>query len=132
MATNKIVAHYCDGRLIKGSTQNFDFNNAWFHLIADGSSHKATEVYMRELKAVFFVNDFEGQPKFDEKKDFTEAPATMGRRVTVTFKDGEMLVGTTLNFDPSGVGFFLIPADPRSNNKRVFVINSSIKDVALI
>ena len=32
-----------------------------------------------------------------------------------------------MGYDPKGPGFFLFPSDPKSNNQRVFVINSSAK-----
>ena len=35
--------------------------------------------------------------------------------------------GSVLAYDPKGPGFFLFPSDPKSNNQRVFVINSAVK-----
>jgi hypothetical protein len=139
MAANKIVARFNDGRLVKGSTHNFDAGSGWFHLIPEGANpspdhkdHKLTEVRIRDLKAIFFVDDFAGHPKYQEKRDFSEATTTMGRRCKVTFKDGEVISGFTLNYDPGAAGFFMIPADPQSNNKRIFVINASLQDVELL
>jgi hypothetical protein len=134
MAANKIVARYNNGRIIKGSTCNFDIGSTVFNVLTEGmeAAKNSVQVVMRDLKAIFFVNDFVGMPKYDEKKDFSNAQATMGRRVKVTFNDGEILVGATVNYDPGGVGFFMIPADPQSNNKRIFVINTSVRDVEMI
>ena len=75
---------------------------------------------MARLKAVFFVRDFNGNPAYRERKVFDGAG--QGRRVEVTFADGEVIVGTTLNYRPDGQGFFLSPADPAANNTRIFVV----------
>jgi hypothetical protein len=50
----------------------------------------------------------------------------------VTFKDGEVLVGTTLGYDPSRPGFFIFPADPKSNNIRVFAVATAVKKVRFL
>ena len=47
----------------------------------------------------------------------------------VTFKDGEMLAGFTMGYNPNNQGFFLIPADPDSNNSRAYILNSALKKV---
>jgi hypothetical protein len=41
----------------------------------------------------------------------------------VTFADGEAILGTTLNYRPDGQGFFVSPADPGTNNTRIFVVS---------
>ena len=43
-----------------------------------------------------------------------------------------MLVGTTLSYRPDGQGFFVIPADPRANNLRVFVVTSAVRHVRFL
>jgi hypothetical protein len=49
--------------------------------------------------------------------------------VEVTFKDGEVLVGATLGYDPKRQGFFIFPADPKGNNVRVYVVSSFVEKV---
>jgi hypothetical protein len=49
--------------------------------------------------------------------------------VEVTFIDGEVLVGSTLGYDPKQQGFFIFPADPKSNNIRVYVVSSAAEKV---
>ena len=79
------------------------------------------------LKAVFFVREFSGNPDHIERKMF-ETPAH-GRRIEVTLLDNEVIVGTTLNYRTESSGFFIIPADPRDNNLRVFVVSSAVRQV---
>lgn len=68
-----------------------------------------------------------GQAFDNEHKAFTKRPA--GRIIEVTFFDGETLVGTSLTYDASRPGFFLFPADPQSNNVRVFVVRAATTSV---
>jgi hypothetical protein len=84
------------------------------------------EVLVKELKAIFFVKDFTGKAEYDENKSFPEGQRPTGRRVEVTFFDSEVLVGSTLGYDPSRPGFFVTPIDPQSNNMRVFVISGAV------
>jgi hypothetical protein len=79
------------------------------------------------LKAVFFVREFGGNPDHIERKSFEEP--SHGRRIEVTLLDNEVLVGTTLNYRSESTGFFIIPADARGNNLRVFVVSSAVRQV---
>jgi hypothetical protein len=129
----KVVVRYVDGRLVKGVTQDFFPNKDRFHLRSNTTtSEEPAEVLIRDLKAVFFVKDFEGNPGYDERKEYLEGDKPQGRKVEVLFVDGEMLVGSTLGYDPNRLGFFLFPVDPKSNNMRVFAVTAAIKSVRYI
>ena len=126
----KVVARYINGRVIKGLTQDFFPNKDRFHLhTADKPSGEAMEVLVNELKAVFFVRDFAGDYQYDERKSYMEGEKPSGRKIEVTFKDDEVMVGSTLGYDPKRPGFFLFPADPKCNNIRVFVVSTAVKKV---
>ena len=126
----KVVVRYSDGRLIKGSTQDFYPNKERFHLIpADNPPGGAIEVSMNDLKAIFMVRDFIGDPLYKERKKYIEGEKPSGRKVEVTFIDGEVLVGSTLGYDPKRQGFFIFPADPKSNSIRVYVVSSAVEKV---
>jgi hypothetical protein len=125
----KVVARYRDGHILKGHTQSFDPNRPDFRLQVLGADPAAAPetVLIADLKAVFFVRDFEGDKAYNEAKAFEKRPA--GRIVEVTFLDGERLVGTSLTLDSSRPGFFLFPADPHSNNERIWVVRASTTKV---
>jgi len=78
------------------------------------------------LRRFFFVKDFAGNPEYHEKKEFSGSQQAVGRRMEVIFKDGEMMVGSTMGHDPKRAGFFLTPADPQGNALRVFVIAAAV------
>jgi hypothetical protein len=133
MEPAKVVARYSDGRVIKGFTQDFLPNRDSFHLFqAAQGSGEAIEVFVSELKAIFHVRDFLGNPSYEERKSYMEGEKPSGRRVEVTFADGEVLVGSTLGYDPKRQGFFFFPADPKSNNERVFAVSSAVKQVRYV
>ncbi len=126
----KVVVHFSDGRLIKGFSENFSPNKECFHLIpADTPSGGAIEVSTKDLKAVFVVRDFIGDSLYNERKEYIEGENPSGKKVEVTFADGEVLVGSTLGYDTRRQGFFIFPADPKSNNIRVYAVSSGVKKV---
>ena len=131
MEQNKVVVRYANGTVIKGFTQNFSPNRDWFHLTpVDKASNETIEVSVRRLKAIFVVRDFYGNPHYHERKKYIEGENPPGLKLEVTFADGEVMVGSTLlSYDPKRQGNFIIPADPKSNNIRVFAVSSAVKNV---
>ena len=81
---------------------------------------------MKDIKAVLFVKTFESNKEYIERKEFIESDRIQGRRVEVTFADGEVARGSTVGYDPQRLGFFLIPVDSDSNNIRIFVISDAL------
>ncbi len=126
----KVVVRYSCGRVIKGFTQDFFPAKKLFHLTpVDNPSGESIEVSIDDLKAVFMVGDFDGQPQYKERKKYVDGEKPSGQKIEVTFRDGEVLVGSTLGYDHKRQGFFMFPADPNSNNIRVYVVSSSVKKV---
>ncbi|OGP89061.1 MAG: hypothetical protein A2156_12740 [Deltaproteobacteria bacterium RBG_16_48_10] len=126
----KVVVRYSCGRVIKGFTQDFFPTKKLFHLTpVDNPSGKPIEVSIDDLKAIFMVGDFAGHPLYKEWKKYAEGEKPSGQKVEVTFIDGEVLVGSTLGYDPKRQGFFIFPADPKSNNIRVYVVSSFVEKV---
>ena len=128
---NRIVARFQDGRVLKGFTSDFLPAKDHFHLFADDhAGTKSTDVHVPELKALFFVKTFEGDPQHHKSNEAPAGAALVGRCIRVVFKDEEVLVGTTQGYDRSRPGFFLVPLDPASNNERCFVVAAATKAVA--
>jgi hypothetical protein len=128
--TVRVVARFNDGRILKGSTQDFYQNRPRFHL-APNDGGPPVEVRCADLKAVMFVKTFEGDPKHIKLRGFLEAPAEggQGRKVAVRFKDGELLCGYTLSYSPDREGFFITPVDTNGNNIRVYVLTAAATEV---
>lgn len=126
LESDKIIAHLLDGTLLKGTTSDFHPARPKFTVRdVDGRDHV---LQIKELKALFFVRSYRGLPDHSERKGFfsrNEAPT----KVMVEFFDGEVLFGHTYAYSAKGLGFFMVPGDPDSNNTRVFVVHSSTKRV---
>jgi len=132
---NKVVARFVDGRLLKGSTSDFGAAKSSFHVaLAEKSpqSSKPLLVQLKDLKALFFVKDLVGQPQYQPRQEFDPGKPVLGRKMRVTFNDGEILVGTTQGYQESRPGFFLIPADKDSNIERCFVVSAAVREISFI
>jgi hypothetical protein len=128
---NRIVVRFPDGGVLKGFTNDFLPAKDHFHLFADDhAGTKPTDVHMPDLKAVFFVKTFEGDPQHHRSNEPVPGAAVVGRRIRVVFNDGQVILGTTQGYDRSRPGFFLVPVDPGSNNERCFVVAAAVKAVA--
>jgi hypothetical protein len=129
---NKVVVHFHDGGILKGFTNDFLPAKDIFHLSDASGPPEARpwEIRVAELKALFFVKDFAGAGERHRGNEFTRP--TPGRKIKVVFKDGEVLVGTTQGYQPGRPGFFVVPADPTSNNDRCFVVSASAQEVSFL
>jgi len=125
MEPAKVVVRYRDGKIVKGFTNDFFPNKPLFHL-GNGPGDRGVPVEVADLKAIFFVKSFDGDPKYDEYRAFKKGQTVQGRKVMMTFNDGEMLSGTVLGYDTNRPGFFLVPSDPDSNNIRIFVVQDAV------
>ena len=125
----KLVVRFTDGSTAKGFSQDFSPTRGQFSLWPSLTSarHEGVVVPVDQLKAVFFVRDFAGDPGYVEQKIFGHP--SQGRRIEVTFKDGEVLLGSTLVYKPNAVGFFVTPGDPKSQQHRVFVAAGAVSGV---
>jgi hypothetical protein len=129
----KVVAHFKDGSLVKGYTQDFAPPNKIFTIVSTHSEDDIAEVDMQLLKALFFVKTFEGNNKYNEKNRFQEASASNlhGLKVKVVFHDGEVIRGTTPDYRNIFTGFYLKPIDTRCNNELIYVLAESPLDIAI-
>jgi hypothetical protein len=131
---NKVIARFVDGRLLKGVTADFFPTKDVFHLkeATAAATAKPLEVNTKDLKALFFVKDYAGNPKHVEANTFDPAKPPAGRRIKVVFKDGEVLVGTTTGYQPGRPGFFIVPADAGSNIERCYIISGATREVSFL
>ncbi|UCG77284.1 MAG: hypothetical protein JSV21_06730 [Nitrospirota bacterium] len=126
---DKVVLHYLDHTLIKGITSNFSPVKSFLH-VQDHETQAISKVYLSDLKAVYFVKTYEGNPKHEEVPDSTRDE--LGRKVKLVFKDGEILYGYTQSFTRDLQFFNVFPADPQSNNERIFVNRKATETIKLV
>ena len=126
-----VVARYLNGRIVKGFTVDFTPFQDRFHIV-EAEDGAMREIRLSELKGVFFVKDLAGDLGHAKSNVFDPADATPGRRIRVRFKDGETLAGFTPDYLPMRSGFFLLPADLKSNTDRCYVVASATEKVSPI
>lgn len=129
MEPNKLVVHFKDGHVLKGHSLDFLPNKPSFHLRSTKNPDIVAEIRMEDLKAVFFVKDFTGDPRRTDRKVFDPKARYIGKRLMVKFKDGEVFAGIRQAFNPAFPGFFISPVDTDSNTIRAFVVNSAVQSV---
>ena len=122
---NKIVIKFKDSKIMKGTTNDFFPNKKHFHIHLQGN--EAVPIDVERLKAIFFVKDFQGNKAF--KEAYKDVMAGGGKKIKVKFSDGEVIIGFSLGYSPGRHGFFLVPADLKSNNQRIFVITSATERI---
>lgn len=125
----KIVVAFLDGRRLKGSSLNFSALKESFDLFPgeNPAQQRGIKVELKDVKAIFFVKDFSGNPKREESS--AENMRGPGRGLEVTFGDGEKVVGATQGYNPQKIGFFLTPIDSASNNSRIFVVTKNAHQI---
>jgi hypothetical protein len=133
----KVILRFIDGKMLKGYIQDLKIAEEYLYL-EDESSHQL-KVRLKELKAIFYVKKFEGERGYQEKKVFTDTRPD-AERVFVKFKDGETIIGNMEGVIPWQKGFFLesmkekaftiVPVDASSNNTKILVVTTAVKDVS--
>ncbi len=133
-AMNKVVAHFTDGRILKGFTNDFVPAKDHFHVTTVGvlGGPKSLDILRADLKALFFVKDFKGDPKHADVNTFDSSRPSAGRKIRVLFEDGEILVGTTQGYQPGRPGLFVEPADHESNILRCYVVSTATTEISFL
>ncbi len=128
MNTNKIVIRQKDRTLLKGKSINFTADKSSFkmrHL-----SGEETIVQIEDLKAIFIVKDYTGNE--DYTYSYEDDLLWYVIKIRLTFHDGEVMIGFVPRYINDNQGFYVTPADLKGNNKSVYVVKSSIKELQYI
>ena len=128
----KLVIHFQNGRILKGTSQDFSPRKNTFHLnlINGSSTNHSVKILLEEVKGVFFVKDFVGNKEYQEDQRPSNPEKIFYRQRTIVhFKDKEVLYGFTQEYEPGLLGFFLYPYDSQSNNLKLFALHSFVSKV---
>lgn len=127
----RLVIHLKDGRIEYGACFAMNLEADGFKCdLLDKTGHpvnKTEKINFKDLKAVFYVKDFEGKPdKHAQLKEWHP----LGGEMVVEFQDGECIRGHCLHVYRSDTPrFYLIPDDPDSNNVNILVERSATTGV---
>ncbi len=87
-----------------------------------------------EVKAVYFVKDFDALEQPAECKVFNTRPKIDGLWVRMRFRDQELMDGVMPNnlllMEP--YGFMVTPPDPFANNQKVFVPRAALAEIQVL
>ena len=95
---------------------------------------RLVRIPLSEIKGVFFVRDFEGNPDRAERKVFRSRPRLAGLWVRMTFRDNEileaLLPNNLLELDP--LGYLVTPPDVYSNNLKIFIPRTALTEMEVL
>lgn len=132
MTEHRVVVHFRDGEIVKGRTFDFTPTKDSFHVTTLQDHKHIVTVFTSLIKAVFFVKTFRGNKNHENHEEFSMENFKFddaSLKVRVDFLDEEVMYGMTNGYSPNRKGFFVFPADKKTNNERVFVINESTASV---
>ncbi len=129
---HRVVLRHLDGQSLRGYSNDFHADRAHLHVCpaVNCQDNERLLVPIPRLKAVFFVKDLHGHADRVDANGFDHHPR--GRKVEVTFHDGEVMVGATLNYKANSQGFFLQPANSQGNNIRSYLVTSAIRHMRFL
>lgn len=127
MQGHLIAAHCLDGTVLKGMSLDVDPKRPTCHLTTQTGG--MVEVWLSDVKALFFVKTATGRPDYNDAKDVAPGDSRLvgARQMRVIFADGEEIVGLMNRFPPITPFFFMLPIDPLSNNIRILVNRAAVK-----
>jgi hypothetical protein len=129
----QIVVRYLDGHIEKGTPATWDIESEGFGLLPrDALPGSTEEVYVSfsDLKAAYFVRDFDGQ--IGRK---LESPETqiMGIHMKLSFHDGEQMDGfTAQTYDPLSERFYFFQADQTGNTISMVVERANLDNLEIV
>ena len=128
----RLVLRCLGGQLLRGYSNDFHPDRAHLYLCPTLTCSAAERLLVptMRVKAVFFVKDLQRPPGRLDDNTFDHQPR--GRKIEVTFQDGEMMIGSTLTYKPDGRGFFLQPANSQGNSLRIYVVNAAIRHMRFL
>jgi hypothetical protein len=115
----RVVVHLLDGQVLRGSLSDVDLEGP--ELALDTGAPGAVElVPSAGVKAIFFM-----------LAPGEHAPVAQGKRVRVIFRDGRQVAGFAPDYREELAGFFVIPADARTNTGCIWVYRAAVRQVSV-
>lgn len=113
---HRVILHTLEGQVKRGAIRDADLcgPSLILELPAGGSETIARE----RIKALFFMLNPGSRP-----------PPADGAKVRVTFKDGRQVAGFSRDHHLPQAGFFVVPADNRTNTARIFIYRHGLQTV---
>jgi len=129
---HQVVAHFQNGRLIKGSTVSILPDRPICHIMT--RDRGMVPVRLSDLKALFVVKDLQGNSAYVDQLAIAsgDGRATGAKRLQITFRDGERLLALAPTYQETRPLFYVLPADANSNNIRILVNRDAVASVTIL
>ena len=114
---NVVLVKFMNGKILRGQTLDLG-SKAFFHII--NAQGKKFRIRFEDLKAVFLL-------KSPEELGAKQIKTRYGKKMLFRFFDGEIIVGTAVNFSEGANHFICFPLDETDNNDRIIVNPKALK-----
>jgi hypothetical protein len=114
---HRVIIHTIEGQVKRGTIRDVDLLESVIPLELQ-NGFAPDSIPASRIKAVFFMLPAGSRPLPNE-----------GRKLRVTFKDGRQVAGFSTDYSGREQGFFLTPADNRTNTGRIFIYRGSVQSV---
>ncbi len=128
----EVVVEYLNGKVLAGHILAFNPKQPVFHLQTTEQGKTASvAVKTTDIKDILFLKrqDGEGPTLRFETIDQSVYAGTISYRLVVEFKDGSVIHGTAIRYEPKEPGFYVIPLSPADRSERIFVNAKAAKKV---
>jgi hypothetical protein len=115
---HRVIIHTVEGQVKRGVIRDVDLMDQAIPL-EQQAGFAPERIPTGRVKAIFFMTQAGVRP-----------PAPEGEKIRVTFRDGRQVAGFSNDYKASELGFFMVPADTRTNTARIYVFRSSIQGIS--
>ncbi|WP_443651637.1 DUF6982 domain-containing protein, partial [Corallococcus terminator] len=115
---HRVIIHTVEGQVKRGTIRDADLLEDTISL-EQQSGFAPERIPGKRVKAIFFM-----------LAAGARQPQAEGSKIRVTFNDGRQVAGFSQDFKGPTPGFFVIPADNRTNTARIFIYRASVQAVA--
>jgi len=113
-----VIIHTVEGQVKRGVIRDVDLMEQAIPL-EQQAGFAPEQIPTERVKAIFFMSQAGVRP-----------PSPSGQKIRVTFRDGRQVAGFSDDYTGSDLGFFIVPADTRTNTARIYVFRSSVQGIA--
>ncbi|HZN94681.1 MAG TPA: hypothetical protein VFB81_18325, partial [Myxococcales bacterium] len=114
---HRVIIHTVEGQVKRGVIRDVDLMEQAIPL-EQQVGFAPEHIPIGRVKAIFFMTQAGVRP-----------PLPSGQKIRVTFRDGRQVAGFSNDYKASDIGFFMVPADTRTNTARIYVFRSSVQGI---
>lgn len=128
----KVVIRLTDGKVHPGFCRQEDVTDESVRIILRDGKEK--HFSLKDIKGVFFVKDFKGDPEYQPVKFLGKQSGRSSVLVRIQFEDEEVIEGLVrdhmaLLLSP---GFYLWPTDENTNNGLIYIVKQAVKSFEIL